>query len=513
MVTEELDIQPIVTSFQLPLPVTNYHDLAPLARSNMGMTIGYRVLRHLVRNDAMRDDPPKVYNWRIFAVAAGATFGGALFGIDSGIIGGVLAMPTFKAQYGLDVLSDSARAVLSGNLVITMQAGAILGALCGYPSGETVGRRPSLLVYSVLAFIGGLLQTFAYGHLACFYIGRFVEGLGLGGATMLGPMYVSENAPRHPRPLGRLLSAAASHRKHGRAMHMVPLALQAVPALFLFLAVLACPESPRWLASKDNWEAVGRVLSYMRQLPVDHPYVQHEVESCSCSSKMTVPELGLEPTNAINYYSPTIFAALGLSSSASGLFATGIYGVVRVTTCALYIALLADTMGRHWSFVWTGFGCAATLLYIGFYVRFDPPQAGGSISAAGYVALVCIYLFAAIFEFGWGPIAWVYINEIPTNRLRGYTVALAAATQYLWGLVVTKVGPIMLVNIPYGTYFVFGSFCVVWGVLAFWIPETKGVSLERMDELFGAADFSAIGDFKDATATKEADSMAATHHD
>ncbi len=328
-------------------------------------------------------------------------------------------------------------------------------------------------------------------------------------------------------------------------MYMVPLSLQAVPALFLFLAVYACPESPRWLASRDDWEGVGRVLSYMRQLPTDHTYVQHEVQELlvqltedrrganfgsglwgihkECwmvpsNRKRLLLAMGIMTcqqwtgTNAINYYSPTIFGALGLSSSSAGLFATGIYGVVRVTTCAVYIATLADTMGRRWSFVWTGFGCAATLLYIGFYVRFDPPVAGASISAAGYVALVCIYLFAAIFEFGWGPIAWVYINEIPTNRLRGYTVALAAATQYLWGLVVTKVGPIMLVNIPYGTYFVFGSFCVVWGILAFWIPETKGVSLERMDEIFGATDFSEVGDFKDAK-TKDAEAVGAAHHD
>ncbi len=82
-----------------------------------------------------------------------------------------------------------------------MQAGAILGSLSAYASGEKAGRRPSLLFYSVLAFIGALLQTLAYGHLACFYIGRFIEGIGLGGATMLGPMYVSENAPRAIRGL------------------------------------------------------------------------------------------------------------------------------------------------------------------------------------------------------------------------------------------------------------------------------------------------------------------------
>ncbi|OAA56193.1 General substrate transporter [Niveomyces insectorum RCEF 264] len=526
------------------------------------MTFTYNLLRRMVRNDAMRDDPPEIYNWRIFGLAAGACFGGALFGVDSGIIGGVLSMDPFKAQYGLDKLSPSANANLSGNLVITMQAGAILGSLTGYPFGDIIGRRPSLLMYSIFAFIGGLLQTFAYGHLTCFYIGRFVEGIGLGGATMLGPMYVAENAPRAIRGFlvgfFQLLLVTASMcayfcnygsllHLNGRAMYMVPLSIQSVPALFLFFSVLSCPESPRWLASKDNWEAVGRVLSRMRQLPVEHPYIQHELHELhtqleeerrgaaqygegfwaaqkemwlvASNRNRALLAIGIMTcqqwtgTNAINYYSPRIFGSLGLSSNTAGLFATGIYGVVRVVTCGLFIALVADSLGRRWSFVWTGIGCGATMYYIGFYSRFDPPKTGESISAAGYVALVCIYLFAAIFEFGWGPIAWVYINEIPTNRLRGYTVSMASATQWIWGLVVTKVGPIMLVNIPYGTYFVFGSFCLLWGVLAFWIPETKGLSLERIDEIFGAADLSAVGDFNEATVKKEVDASTAAHHD
>jgi len=150
-----------------------------------------------------------------------------------------------------------------------------------------------------------------------------------------------------------------------------------------------------------------------------------------------------------------------------------------MTSCAIFITFLADTLGRRLSFVWTGYAMWFCMFYLGFYVRFDPPAANAPIPAAGYVALVMVYIFAAAFQFGWGPVCWIYVSEIPTNRLRGYNVSLAAATQWLFNLVVARVTPVMLQNAGshgYATYFIFGCFCFVMGTLAFWVPETKGVS-------------------------------------
>lgn len=148
-------------------------------------------------------------------------------------------------------------------------------------------------------------------------------------------------------------------------------------------------------------------------------------------------------------------------------------------SCAIFITFLADTLGRRWSFVWTGYAMFVFMFYLGFYVRFDPPIKGAPVSSAGMGALVMVYLFAAAFQFGWGPVCWIYVSEIPTNRLRGYTVSLAAATQWLFNLVVTRVTPLMLKNVGahgYGTYFIYGCFCFMMATAAFWVPETKGVS-------------------------------------
>lgn len=511
-------------------------------------------IQKIIRNEAVRQDPPEVYNWRVFALAAAACFGGTLFGMDTGIIGGVLTLPDFKQEFGLAGFSSAASANLSANLVSTMQAGAIVGALAALPLGETLGRKPSLMVIAVLAFVGGLMQAFSDGSFATFYAGRVIEGLGLGGATMLAPTYVAENSPRAIRGLligfyqlfetmGAMIAffidyGSLLHIK-GHASWQVPLAMQSLPPFLIFITIFFCPESPRWLASKDNWEKASSALSTVRHLPVEHPYIQQELlelrtqleeerrsvhgegfwamqKECWLipgNRKRVLMAIALMTaqqwtgTNAINYYAPEIFNSLGISGETESLLATGVYGIVKMVSCAIFITFLADTLGRKWSFVWTGYAMCIFMFYLGFYVRFDPPVAGQPVSPAGTAALVMVYLFAAAFQFGWGPVCWIYVSEIPTNRLRGYTVAIAASTQWLFNLVVTRITPNMLKTVGgssgYGTYFLYGSFCFTMATCAFWIPETKGLSLERMDELFGVADFSGVEDL--GTATKHAD--------
>ena len=203
-------------------------------------------------------------------------------------------------------------------------------------------------------------------------------------------------------------------------------------------------------------------------------------------------------TNAINYYAPTIFTALGVSGNANSLFATGVYGICKVAGCAAFLLFLADTVGRRKSLIGSGISMFIAMFYLGFYVRFDPPATDAPVPPAGYVALVMVYVFAVCFQLGWGPVCWIYVSEIPTSRLRGFNVSLAAATQWLFNFVVARATPVMLITVGaagYGTYFIFGSFCAAMCFFVyFFCPETKGLSLERMDELFGVADFKDVED-------------------
>lgn len=102
-----------------------------------------------------------------------------------------------------------------------------------------------------------------------------------------------------------------------------------------------------------------------------------------------------------------------------------------MTLCACFLLFAADSLGRRRSLLWTSIAMGCAMLYVGLYVRIKPPVKGADIPGAGYMALVCIYLFAGFFQCGWGPVPWIYVSEIPTARLRGVNVALGAATQWV----------------------------------------------------------------------------------
>ncbi|KAH8205185.1 hypothetical protein TruAng_000597 [Truncatella angustata] len=464
-----------------------------------------KILRLVIRNDAMRDDPPQIYGWRVFALVCASCFGGMLFGWDIGAIGGILIMPKFME-------------------------------LKAAPFADKFGRRWSLVTAALITCIGIALQAAPTLSLPVLYVGRLVAGFGVGAASMLTPLYVSECAPRAIRGAltgcyqlfivnGVMLSFwvnyAAQYHWNDRYVYLIPLTLQSVPAICLLVGMLWCPESPRWTARQNDWENTARILSKLTSLPDDHEYINHEMYGMAEQLEIERRLVGDATTwtllkemwlirgnrnralisislmvcqqmtgvNAINYYAPQMFQSLGMNSTESSLFATGIYGVVKVVACLAFLIFAADSLGRRKSLLWTSIALSISMFVIGAYIYISPPVQGQPIPTFGYVAIVCIFLFAACYQFGWGPCCWIYVSEIPSARLRAMNVAQAAATQWLFNFLVARTVPTMMKNMGhagYGTYFLFGSFCACMFFYAYLlIPETKGMSLEKMDELFG----------------------------
>lgn len=149
----------------------------------------------------MATDPPEIYGWRVFLLAASACFGAMSFGWDSSVIGGVITLKPFIDDYGLGDTSSAASANLSANIVSTLQAGCFLGALLASPITDRWGRKWCLIVCSWGILAGVVMQAAASGHLGAMYVGRFVSGVGVGAASAINPLYVSENAPRAIRGL------------------------------------------------------------------------------------------------------------------------------------------------------------------------------------------------------------------------------------------------------------------------------------------------------------------------
>ncbi|KAM0543129.1 hypothetical protein ACHAPJ_012471 [Fusarium lateritium] len=499
------------------------------------------LLQKFVRNDAAKNDPQEIYNVRTVVISLIACGGALLFGMDMGVMGGVLTMPSFKEKYGLTNKPEAEIANLSSNIVSTIQAGSFLGCIISMWLASFIGRRLSLMSASILVFVGVTMQAAASGHLSLMYIGRFITGIAVGIASTVNPLYVSENAPRGIRGLltgfyqlsivtGLTLAfwinyGCLLHVK-GHAQYIIPLASQAFPAFILFFGMMFANESPRFLAQKNPNKALS-VLSKLRGLPQDHPYIVDEMgnislqleeeRSLSANSSgwtlikeaFTVKSYrrrtflcitlmmwsNLTGTNAMTYYSPTIFKSVGLSSSSAGLFATGVYGIVKMVSCAIFIFFVTDSLGRRKSLLWTAVVQGLALFYVGFYVRFDPPKADSPVGAPGYVAIVAIYIFAAVYQFGWGPVVWTYCSEIPAARMRALQMGMATASQWLFNFVVAKSTPSMFATLGrggFGTYFVYGSSCFTMVVFAwFFVPETKGLALEDMDELFSQEDVRA----------------------
>ncbi len=196
----------------------------------------------------------------------------------------------------------------------TLQAGCFAGALAASPIADRWGRKPALLTANVVSIVGITLQFASNGHLESMYVGRweldthsptsylmanqlrFIAGLGCGAASMVNPLYISENAPRAIRGLltgiyqlfnvtGIMVAfwinyGSLLHIK-GDAAWIIPLALQGLPAVLLFVGMCLCNESPRFLAKQDRWEQAKAVLARVRALPETHPYVEQEFRDIS----------------------------------------------------------------------------------------------------------------------------------------------------------------------------------------------------------------------------------------
>ncbi|KAM0324131.1 hypothetical protein ACHAQA_008323 [Verticillium albo-atrum] len=473
-----------------------------------------RFLRAIVRNEAMRTDPDEIYGWRVFALACASCFGGMLFGWDIGAIGGVLAMESTQQRFGYFDKTKQEKTNQDQNIVSTLQAGCFAACFVTPWLADRYGRRPCLITVGIITTVGVVFQTAssAHGNLALMFVGRFVAGVGVGAASMLTPLYVSECAPRAIR--GGLTAfyqlfivtgtMMAFWINYGSLMHIkgtgvfaVPLALQALPAIILSIGMFFCPESPRWCAKQDHWEKATAILSKLRGMPADHPYVQSEINDMSTQLESERRLVGDATIKALlremwNYYAPQIFKNLGMTGTEPSLFATGVYGVVKVVACATFLVFVADSLGRRRSLIWTGIGQGVAMFIVGIYGRVEPPEEGKPITAFGYVAIACIFIWVVFFQFGWGPCCWILVSEIPTARLRALNVALAAATQWLFNFIIARTVLTMQLTMGYkgyGMFFMFGSFGFVMSVFVyFFIPETKGLSLEQMDGLFGVTE-------------------------
>jgi len=288
---------------------------------------------------------------------------------------------------------------------------------------------------------------------------------------------------------------------------------QIAPVGVMFILLFFCRESPRWLARHGQEEQSLTNLAWFRKLAIDDPRVGDEFTEILATVKEEREGRGAireclkrghwirfviaftmftlqqwSGQNSIGYYAPQVFRSIGIGSTNATLFASGIYGLVKVIATTVFLFVGIEQFGRKKSLIVGALLMGIFFFILGALFKTRPPDLSSPhVSSASIAMAVMIYLYVIPYCFSWGPIPWVYCSEIFSNSLRSYGVAWAAATQWLWNFVVSYVTPLLEDHLPNGgVFFFFASVNIVSCLYSVFLPETRGLSLEDMDVLFGA---------------------------
>ncbi|KAJ5902203.1 hypothetical protein N7495_002731 [Penicillium taxi] len=481
--------------------------------------------------------PNFLKNYRVYVLTSVAYLGSLLFGYDTGVMGSVLALDSFKNDFGLPLgntgFDSAANSKISSNVVSLLTAGCFFGSIFAAFINERIGRRYSLMLFCMIFLVGAAVQVGAHHSIGQIYGGRVIAGLGIGGMSSITPVFVSENCP--PAQRGRIAGlfqeflvigstfaywldyGVALHIKSGTSQWRIPVAIQLVPGGLMIIGLFFLKESPRWLMKQGRSDDALKSLAYIRNESEDSEEVQRELAEIYAATEEEIALVEgvtwkecftksnryrfflaivimisqqLSGTNAIGYYAPQIFESIGVSSTNSSLFATGIYGTVKVVATAIFLIIGIDRWGRKKSLIGGSMWMASMMFILGAVLATHPPDADSTtVSQASTAMVAMIYLYVIGYSASWGPTPWVYLGEIFPTRLRSYGVGLGAATQWLFNFIITEVTPRAVNQIGWRTFLMFGIFCTAMGVFVIvFVKETKGRSLEDMDLIFGAVD-------------------------
>lgn len=422
-----------------------------------------------------------------------AALGGLLFGFDTAVIAGTTQSLT-------RVFSLTAATL--GVTVSSALWGTVVGALFGGYVGEKFGRRDSLRVMAVLYLLSAIGCALA-GNWYLLLAARIVGGLGIGGSSVLGPMYIAEVSPARLRGrmvgffqfnvvagilLAYLSNYLVSLRHLGLNEWRLQLAAPAIPSAIFLLLLFAIPRSPRWLVKNRQFEAARDVLARVGEIDPEAELAQI-IESVESERRLSGERLftrshrrpiflaltialfcQLSGINAVLYYLNDIFSAAGASAHSGGLqtVAVGATNLVFTTLAMLVI----DKAGRRILLLIGSVGMAATLVGIAIIFQTHTHRE----------LLVWLLIgYCASFSFSLGAVVWVYMSEVFPNGVRAKGQTLGSMTNWLMNAIIAIAFP-MLAQRSSGYPFMFFAAMMVlqFFVVLFLYPETKNVSLEEM---------------------------------
>ncbi|MBU3021486.1 sugar porter family MFS transporter [Aestuariibacter sp. A3R04] len=440
---------------------------------------------------------------KILKLALIASLGGFLFGFDTAVISGTTDM--VKQQYQLDDFQE-------GWFVSSGLVGCVLGVLMAGIVGDLYGRKPSLLFSAVLFTVSalGCAMAATFSWLVIF---RIVGGVGVGVASMLSPIYISEIAPQKIR--GRLtslyqlaitvgiLSAFLSNAFVGAELQafsesaLTPFvddkadeawrlmfAVEVIPALAFIVLLLFIPRSPRWLWTKGRTKQAAEIVERFGisdfDAVVNGP--EHTKTSRPVSGKIKLAILAgallaistqTSGINAIMYYGNSILSKGGMDTQSAFI---GQVFVGSINVLFTFIAIFTiDIIGRKRLLYIgvTGIILSLTLTGIMFYTN-----------AHSSLKLTFILTFVACYAFSYGPVIWVLLSELFPTNIRSRAMSVAVLALWIANTLVGQLIPFMRSHLgEAGIFWIFALCCVpTYFIANRFLPETKGMSLEEIEE-------------------------------
>jgi sugar porter (SP) family MFS transporter len=431
------------------------------------------------------------------ATAVGA-LGGLLFGFDTAVIAGTTEQLTRVFHLTPNTL---------GLTVSIGLVGTVIGAMCSGVLGQKIGGREALRIMAILYLISSVGCAFA-PNWDVLMVSRFVGGLGIGGSSVLGPVYIAELAPAKWRGrmvgtfqinivIGILLAYLSNYlitlQHLGALEWRWEFGVAIVPSVLFLVMLYGIPRSSRWLVTTNQTDEALDVLRLMGS-PNSEEELKEIIASVHMEQGMKAEPLfarkyalpiflaitvgmfnQLSGINAILYYSNYIFASAGFSSSSAALQSVSIGGVNLLATF-LGMALI-DKLGRK------------TLLLIG---------ALGMVVALGGVAAIfytnqhqallvwCLVLFIIFFAVSQGSVIWVYISEVFPSRVRSKGQSLGSSSHWVMNAIIAQTFPLIAARSHAAPFVFFAAMMAVqFLVVLFVYPETKGQTLEKIQANFG----------------------------
>ncbi|MBB5055500.1 sugar porter (SP) family MFS transporter [Granulicella aggregans] len=425
--------------------------------------------------------------------------GGLLFGFDTAVIAG--------AEQQLTEVFNLTPSTLGLTVFIGL-VGTVIGAMCSGVLGQKIGGREALRIMAILYTISAVGCAFAWNW-DSLMVARFIGGLGIGGSSVLGPVYIAELAPAKWR--GRMVGLFQINIVIGILLAYLSnfiitlfhlganewrweFGVAILPSALFLIMLYGIPRSSRWLVTTNQNLEAQQVLEMMGspnsaaelQEIIDSVHAElHQKQEPIFNGKYNLPiflaaSIGLfnqlAGINAILYYLNPIFKAAGFSNSSSALQAVAV-GLVNLLATILGMTLI-DKLGRK------------TLLLIG--------SVGTAIALTGVSAIFyththqdllvwLLVVFIIFFAISQGSVIWVYISEVFPNRVRSKGQSIGSSAHWISAAVITLYFPVVVDKFSQGTPFAFFAVMMLlqFFVVLFIYPETKGRSLEQIQTQFG----------------------------